>query len=102
MRRIEITLRPGPAGGIGASPALEVRSAPMNTGLARRGRFALGGATLIALGWAAAPWIFCTETWAVDRQRRAEAAGKCPYEMQQTPLRRSLRESAPPLAPFVA
>jgi hypothetical protein len=74
----------------------------MNTGLARRGRFALGGATLVALGWVAAPWVFCSETWAIERERPVHATGKCPYETDRIPVRRSLRESAPPLAPFVA
>ena len=98
MRRIEITLRRGQAGEVAERPAAEVRSAPMNTGLARRGRFALGGVTLVALGWAAAPWVFCSETWAFERG--SQVMGTCPYE-QPTPVR-SLRESAPPLAPFVA
>jgi hypothetical protein len=74
----------------------------MNTGLARRGRFALGGVTLVALGWVAAPWVFCSETWAIERDASSQAAGKCPYEQGTTPVRRSLRDSAPPLAPFVA
>jgi hypothetical protein len=99
MRRIEITLRQGPAGEVARRPAAEVRSALMNTGLPRRGRFALGGVTLVALGWAAAPWVFCSETWALERG--SQAMGKCPYEQGPTPVR-SLRESAPPLAPFVA
>jgi hypothetical protein len=73
----------------------------MDTGLKRRGRFALGGVTLVALTWVGAPWIFCSETWALDRQ---SAEVTCPYENHDgsTPVRRSLRESAPPLAPFVA
>lgn len=102
MRRIEITLRQGPAGEVAGGAAAEVRSAPMNTGLARRSRFALGGVTLVALGWVAAPWVFCSETWAIERDTPSQATGKCPYEQHQTPVRRSLRESAPPLAPFVA
>lgn len=102
MRRIEITLRQGPAAGVADERAPAVRSAPMNTGLARRGRFALGGVTLVALGWVAAPWVFCSETWALERDGTSQAASKCPYEQDQTPVRRSLRESAPPLAPFVA
>lgn len=102
MRRIEITLRQGPAGEVASGSVAEVRSAPMNTGLARRGRFALGAVTLVALGWVAAPWVFCSETWAIEREAPPRAVTKCPYEGQQKPVRRSLRESAPPLAPFVA
>lgn len=102
MRRIEIALRQAPCREMAGEPPPEVRSAAMNTGLARRGRFALGGVTLIALGWVAAPWVFCSETWAIERQGTSQAKSKCPYEQGQTPVRRSLRESAPPLAPFVA
>jgi hypothetical protein len=102
MRRMEIDLRQGPSGTVARGEAAEVRSAAMNTGLARRGRFALGGVTLVALGWLAAPWVFCSETWAIERQSSTRAAEKCPYESGQMPVRRSLRESAPPLAPFVA
>ncbi len=69
---------------------------PMNEGLKRRGRFAVGGVTLIASLWMAAPWVFCSETWA------REAATECTSALTPTAdaKPRSLRESAPPLAPF--
>jgi hypothetical protein len=102
MRRIETSLRQETGCEVAPGTAREVRSAPMNTGLARRGRFALGGVTLVALGWVAAPWVFCSETWAIERDGSSQATDKCPYEEFRTPVRRSLRESAPPLAPFVA
>jgi hypothetical protein len=68
----------------------------MKAGFKRRGRFAVGGLTLAVSLWAGAPWVFCSETWA------REAATECtsPVTSGGSAKPRSLRESAPPLAPF--
>ncbi|MGQ0836032.1 MAG: hypothetical protein ACT4O5_14135 [Gammaproteobacteria bacterium] len=68
----------------------------MNAGLGRRRRFALGGVTLALAAWAGAPWVFCSETWA--RPAESQCTGEPSPASGAKP--RSLRESAPPLAPF--
>lgn len=77
--------------------------AAMNAGLARKGRMAVGGVSLVAVAWLTAPWLLCTETWArepvispppAECQERASSSGSAP---RTKPF--SLRDHAPPLAP---
>jgi hypothetical protein len=68
---------------------------PMNAGLGRNGRFALGSVVLAGVLWAAVPWVFCSETWA--REAPVECTAGLPTA-DASP--RSLRDSAPPLAPL--
>jgi hypothetical protein len=75
----------------------------MKAGLERRSRFALGGLTVAVASWVGAPWLFCSETWASEPERRVEA--KCTAPVGAEDLRakpRTPRESTPPLAPLIA
>ena len=68
----------------------------MNADLGRRGRFAISGVTLAVSVWLAAPWLFCSETWA-----REAPTTECTGERLTADAKLSPRESAPPLAPFL-
>jgi hypothetical protein len=66
----------------------------MNAGLGRR-RFAVSGVVLALSLWAGAPWIFCSETWAIGQE------SPCTQESMAPTKVRSLSDTAPPLAPLV-
>jgi hypothetical protein len=66
----------------------------MSARIGRRGHFALGGVTLAVSLWAAAPWVFCSETWA-----RETPTTECTMTPVVNAKPRSPLDSAPPLAP---
>ena len=73
----------------------------MKAGLGRR-RFAFGGVTLVVALWAGAPWIFCSETWAVEAEHPLHGRVEPGFRRRQAALVARIRAPARPLRRLIA